>query len=256
MVRRSLGSLGCALAVVLVATQASVPARQEHKLPTAREIVDTFVKAIGGADAFKAIESMRVKGTFTIVGQALTGDIDMMAARPNKLLMRVSIPAIGTVEEGFDGRVGWSINPLQGPSLVTDRQLSERADEAWFDAELHQKDYIREMSVVGREVLDKRDVYRLKVVTLRGNEQFELYDAQSGLQVATEASRDTPLGIVPAVTFMKEYQKYGSILVPTRVVQRVLGQEHLFAFSSYEFNSVPATAFDLPPAIKALLIKK
>jgi hypothetical protein len=55
-----------------------------------------------------------------------------------------------------------------------------------------------------------RDVYRLKVVTLRGNEQFELYDAENGLQVAVEASRDTPLGIVPSVALMKEYQKYGS----------------------------------------------
>jgi hypothetical protein len=255
MVRRPLGRLGCALAVVLVVTQGAVPANQAQKLPTAREIVDRFVKASGGAAAFKAIQSMRVKGTFSIVGQSLTGSLDMMAARPNKLLMRVSIAAIGSVEEGFDGKIGWSIDPLQGPSLVTDRQLSERADEAWFDAELHQSDYIREMSVVGRESMDKRDVYRLKVVTLRGNEQFELFDADSGLQVAVEASRDTPLGIVPSVLLIKEYQKHGAVLVPTKVVQRVLGQEHLFEFTSYEFDSVPANAFDLPPAIKALIKK-
>ena len=107
------------------------------------------MKASGGEAAFQAIKSMRVKGTFSIVGQSLTGTLDMMSARPNKTLMRVSIPAIGTVEEGFDGKVGWSIDPVQGPSLMTDRQLSERADEAWFDAELHKDDYIKEMSVVG-----------------------------------------------------------------------------------------------------------
>jgi len=255
MLRRSLGAVGCALAVVFVAAQGAVPSGQERKLPTAREVVDRFVKASGGADAFKAIKSMRVKGTFSIVGQALTGEIDMMAARPNKQLMRVTIPAIGTLEEGFDGKIGWSNSPLTGPSLVTDRQLSERADESWFDAELHQDDYIKEMSVVGREMMDGRDVYRLKVVTLRGNEQFELYDVENGLQVGTEASRDTPLGIVPSTAFMKEYQKFGSVLMPTRVVQKVLGQEHVFAFSSYEFDTVPANAFDLPLPIKALIKK-
>jgi hypothetical protein len=217
--------------------------------------VDRFVKASGGEAALQAIKSMRVKGTFSIAGQSLAGDLDMMSARPNKSLMRVSIPAIGTVEEGFDGKVGWSIDPLQGPSLVTDRQLSERADEAWFDAELHKDDYVKEMSVVGRESLDKRDVYRVKVVTIRGNEQFELYDAENGLQVAVEASRDTPLGIVPSVALMKEYQKFGAVLMPTKVVQRVLGQEHVFALTSYEFNSVPANTFDLPPTIKALIKK-
>jgi zinc protease len=255
MVRRSLGRLSCALAVLLLVTQSAVPASQTQNLPTAREIVDRFVKASGGEAALKAIKSMRVKGTFSIVGQSLTGELDMLSARPNRMLMRVTIPAIGTLEEGFDGKIGWSMDPLQGPSLVKDRQLSERADEAWFDAELHQDDYIKEMTVVGRESLDKRDVYRLKVVTLRGNEQFELYDVDNGLQVAVEASRDTPLGIVPSVVLMKEYQKFGAVQMPTRVVQRVLGQEHIFAFSSYEFDSVPAETFDLPPAIKALIKK-
>jgi hypothetical protein len=255
MVRRSLGRLSCAVAVAFVATQGAVPATQAQKLPTAREIVDRFVNASGGEAALQAIKSIRVKGTFSITGNSLAGELDMMSARPNKLLMRLSIPAIGTVEEGFDGKVGWSIDPLQGPSLVTDRQLSERADEAWFDAELHKDDYIKEMSVVGREVLDKREVYRLKVITLRGNEQFELYDAENGLQVAVEASRDTPLGIVPSVALMKEYQKFGGVMMPTRVVQRVLGQEHVFAFTSYEFNSVPPNTFDLPPTIKVLIKK-
>jgi hypothetical protein len=255
MVRRSLSSLSCALALVFVVTQGAVPATQAQKLPTAREIVDRFVTASGGAAALEAIKSMRVKGTFSIAGQSLGGDLDMMSARPNKLLMRVSIPAIGTVEEGFDGKIGWSLDPLQGPSLVTDRQLSERADEAWFDAELHKDDYIKEMTVVGRESMDGRDVYRLKVITLRGNEQFELFDVENGLQVAVEASRDTPLGIVPSVALMKEYQKYGSVLMPSKVVQRVLGQEHVFSFTSYEFDSVPASTFDLPPAIKALIKK-
>jgi len=255
MVRRSLGRLSCALAVVLVVTHSAVPASQTQNLPTAREIVDRFVTASGGEAALKAIKSMRVKGTFSIVGQSLNGELDMLSARPNKMLMRVTIPAIGTLEEGFDGKIGWSMDPLQGPSLVKDRQLSERADEAWFDAELHRDDYIKEMTVVGRESLDKRDVYRLKVVTLRGNEQFELYDVDNGLQVAVEASRDTPLGIVPSVVLMKEYQKFGAVQMPTRVVQRVLGQEHIFAFSSYEFDSVPAETFDLPPAIKALIKK-
>ena len=255
MFRRSLGRLGCALAAVLVVTQGVVPSGQEQKLPTAREIIDRSVKAGGGAAAIQAIKSMHAKGVFSITGQALSGEMEMWAARPNKLLMRVTVPAIGMIEEGFDGKVGWSIDPIQGPSLVTDRRLSERADEAWFDAELHAPDYVKDMSVVGREKFDGRDVYRLKVLTVRGNEQFELYDVNTGMQAGVEASRDTPLGIIPSVMILKEHQKFGSVLMPSRLVQRVLGQEHQFSFTSYEFDTVPATTFDLPPTIKALIKK-
>ncbi len=63
-----------------------------------------------------------------------------MAARPNKLLRKVEIPSVGHVESGYDGKVGWSIDPLAGPSLLTGRELSEIADDAWFDGTLHAPD--------------------------------------------------------------------------------------------------------------------
>lgn len=243
------------VAAVAVLWPGGIAARQEKTvtLPGARDIVDRFVKATGGAAAFKSITSMRAKGTFTVTGQQLTGELEMMAARPNKLLTRISMTGIGQIEEGYDGKVGWSIDPLRGPALVTGRSLSERADEAWFDAPLHGSDHVKEMTVVGQEDLDGRQVYRLKVVSVRGTEQFEFFDVETGLQAGVEASRDTPFGIVPTKTLLKDYQRFGLLTFPSKVVQRILGQEQVFVFTVYEFNSVPPTMFELPPAIKALV---
>jgi hypothetical protein len=229
------------------------PAAQTTSLPSARQIIDKFLQATGGADTFKAIRSMHAKGVFSITGQQLGGELEMMAARPNKLLTRVRIEGIGPIEEGYDGKVGWSIDPIQGPALLKDRQLNERADEAWFDGPLHADDHVKSMTVIGRDEVLGRPAYRLKVVTTRGVEQFEFFDIENGLQVAVDASRDTPLGIVPTVTYLRDYQKFGPLLLPSKVVQRVLGQEQVFTFSSYEFDTVPPNTFDLPAPIKALI---
>lgn len=244
---------GTAAVVAVILIGAWSTQAQQGELPTAREVIDRYVSAIGGSAAFRSINSMRARGTFEITGQQLSGELEMMASRPNKLLTRVRIGPIGQVEEGFDGKVGWSIDPMRGPSLVTGRSLDERADEAWFDAPLHGDDHVKSMTVVGKEEFDGRPAYRLKVVAVRGTEQFELFDVENGFQVGSEASRDTPFGIVPTTTTFRDYQRFGQLLLPSRVIQRVLGQEQVFTFTLYEFNTVPPNTFDLPAPIKALL---
>lgn len=222
-------------------------------LPAVRDIISKYIEATGGSLAFKSISSMRAKGVFTITGQQMSGELEMMAARPNKLLTRITITGIGPVEEGYDGKVGWSIDPFRGPALITGRGLEERADEAWFDAPLHGSDLVKEMTVIGKEEFDGRPAYRVKVVSVRGTEQFELFDEKTGLQAGVEATRETPLGIIPTTTMFRDYQRFGQLTFPSKVVQRIMGQEQIFTFALYEFNSVLPSVFELPPAIKALI---
>ena len=128
----------------------------------------------------------------------MSGELEMMAARPNKLLMRVSIPAIGTVEEGYDGKVGWSIDPVAGPvaddgppaltSAPTKRGSTPRSTGPITS---------RRCPCVGREELDSRTCIGVKVVTLSRQRTVRVVRAADGLQVGIEATRETPLGIVP-----------------------------------------------------------
>jgi hypothetical protein len=258
MVRRCARSLvrpALLLSAIAVSWSSGVFAEPQAQatLPAAKDIIAKYVEATGGVVAFKSISSMRAKGVFTITGQQMSGELEMMAARPNKLLTRITITGIGPVEEGYDGKVGWSVDPFRGPALITGRALDERADEAWFDGPLHGADQVKEMTVLGKEEFDGRQVHRVKVVTVRGTEQFELFDEKTGLQAGIEATRETPMGIMPTTTMFRDYQRFGQLTFPSKVVQRILGQEQVFTFTLYEFNSVPATLFELPPAIKALI---
>jgi hypothetical protein len=222
-------------------------------LPTARQVIDRHLKVIGGVDAYKAVQSIRATGTMSVPAQQMNGTLEMMAARPNRRLVRVNIPGIGAIEEGFDGKIAWSIDPISGPALVVGRELTERADDAWFDAPLHEPDFVTDMSVVGREEFDRRQAYRVSVRTKAVLEQFELFDVETGQQLGYEARRETPMGTVPIISTYRDYRKFGALTMAATISQRVLGMDQVMTFTAIEFDKVPATAFDLPPAIKALI---
>jgi hypothetical protein len=226
---------------------------QQPAPPSAREIVDRFVREAGGQPAFKAIKSIRARGTLSIAAQGLSGDVETILARPSKMITRVNVAGVGKLEEGFDGKIGWSIDPVNGPALVTGHALIERGDEAWFDASLHTPDFVKEMTVSGRETFDKRPAYRIKVKLSSGTEQEELYDVDTGFQLGLEATRDTPYGSAPTTTIYRDYQKFGSVKLPKTQVTKILGIEQVVTFTSYDFDVVPSSAFDLPAVIKALL---
>lgn len=231
----------------------AVPGAQEPSLPSAREVIDRNIQASGGLAAFKAVTSIRGRGSMALPSQNLSGEFEMLAARPNKMLIRGTIAGIGRFEEAFDGKTAWSIDPLTGPSLATGRELVETADDSLFDAPLHAPDHVREMTVTGREQWESRTVYRVKVVLRSGTEQSELFDVETGLQAGAEAVRHTPIGAIPTLTVFRDYQKYGALTLPSKAVLRAMGIEQVLTFSSYEFDVVPANAFDMPPAIKALI---
>ena len=256
MFRRSPGwfvRIGLPVAIALLLAPAGPRAQQTGDLPDVREVIDRSVKAMGGAAALKAVKSTRAVGKLEIPDQKMSGTVEMMATRPNKIVTRVTVTGIGDMEEAYDGKIAWSIDPITGPTLVSGKALAERADSAWFDAPLHASPYVKSMLMVGKEVFDKRPSYKIKVTLASGAELVEFFDVETGHQIGLEARRETPLGNVPTRSFFREFKKFGALTFPTVVSQSVLGISQVVTFTSYEFNTVPAKAFDVPAVIKALI---
>jgi hypothetical protein len=240
---------------LLAPPSASSSHAQTVGLPSGTELVSRHVAAIGGAAAFKSVKSIREKGKLEIAAQGLSGDFEVLMARPARMFQRLTLPGMGEFQEGYDGKVGWSIDPQSGPSLYADRLLTEMAEDAWFDGPLHTPSRFREFTTVERTEFDKRPAYKVRAVFVTGLEQFEYFDAETSLQIGWEASRATPNGILPTVTRFREYKRFGALMRPTVVVTRQLGADFTMRLLSCDYNVVPSSAFDLPKAIKALIIK-
>ena len=221
-------------------------------LPAAKDLIAKHIAAIGGQKAYKAISSMRIRGRFEI-SPTEGGDFEIIQARPNKMVQRIEVTGMGHAESGYDGKYGWTINPQTGAELLSGRQLTELADDAWFDGTLHEPDHVREMTTIEKTEFGGRPAYKVKVVFVSGHEETESFDAELGWAIGGEARRDTPMGVLPTTSWLKEYKKFGPLMFPTVIVQRVLSAEQSLKIATVEYDSVQPKEFDPPPAVKALI---
>jgi hypothetical protein len=242
-----------ALFAVLSVSLAAVPAAQNAPtLPAAKDLIAKHVAAIGGQKAFKAISSMRIRGRFEMA-QSPGGDFEIIQARPDKMVQRIEVARMGHAESGYDGKIGWTINPQSGAELLVGRQLAELADDAWFDGTLHEADHVREMTTVEKTEFGGRPAFKIKVTLVSGHEEFEYYDVEQGWAIGSEARRDTQMGVLPTTSWLKEYKKFGTLMFPTVIVQRVLSSEQSLNVATLEYDVVQPKEFDPPPAVKALI---
>lgn len=260
---RDLVRLACIATAVAVAAPDGQPGAQQSQappanqasadLPSGRAVIDRYIEAIGGAETITGTDSWRARGTFELPAQGITGTLEIMSARPARSRVVLDVPGVGIIESGFDGKVAWMIDPVSGPALLTDRALAQAADDAAFDAVLHEPAFTPELTTVERLQFDGRQAYKVRVVFASGREQFEYYDVESGLQIGTEGARQTPMGVVPSTSFLRNYKPFGRTMQATEVVQQTFGFEQVVRIQSFEYDVVPENAFALPPQIQALV---
>lgn len=243
-----------ALSLVLASSPAMrVDLRAQDALPKASDLLAKSAAAMGGLDAFKAINSVRARGTFEMPAQSLTGDVEIIQSRPANVRLTISIQGIGVIETGSDGKIGWSVDPMSGPSLMQGKALNEAISEAQFDAAFNGPDYVKEATTLEKTKFGDRPAYRIKIVTKFDAESTIYLDAETYYPIGAEKISETPMGSVPTTTSAGEFKKFGAFMQPTVIVQTAMGFDQIIRVSSYEYNAVAPSAFDLPPAIKALI---
>jgi hypothetical protein len=248
------------LALPLVAVLAIAPfaattsARQASgELPAARAIIDRHIKEIGGRAAILAQTSTHATGTVSLPAAGLSGKLEAFHAKPDKFIQRMSLPGIGDIEEGFDGKVGWSISPLTGPTLLDGKQLEQRKSDADFFEDLKSADRYASITTVEKTTFEGRPVYKIRLVKKGGDEDLELYDAETGLRAGVISTRDSPMGPMQTTAALSDYKKFGGLLQPATTKLSVMSTQMILAITGVEYGTVDPAVFTVPAQIKALI---
>jgi hypothetical protein len=176
-----------------------------------------------------------------------------VAARPDRLVLKISLGGLGEISTGYDGKVGWLLNPMTGPMLLQGKQLEQLRADSEFDAPLHDPAGYRVLEIVGRVEFEGRPAYKLRALRTSGDEDFEFYDVETGLLLGSMVTRESPMGAIKAVNVMGDYKPFDGLQIPTRQVQRLMGTEQVLTITGVEFGKVEASSFVPPPAIRALI---
>lgn len=233
--------------------QTAPPAQNAAALPEARTIIDRHIEAIGGRKAILAHTSTRVTGTVTIPANGLSGTIEIIMAKPDLTRTKITFTGVGEMQEGYDGKVAWSMSPMTGPALVTGKELEQKKFDADFYGELHDPSRYESMTTVEQTTFAGRPSYKVRLVKKGGGEDIEFYDVASGLKVGGMATRESTMGALNLTQTFEDYKKVGELMHPMTLKVSTMGVDQVLTVTSVEYDKVDPSAFEPPPAIKALI---
>jgi zinc protease len=175
-------------------------------LPTVDDVLDKFVKAIGGKEAIEKVTSRSMKGTFDIEAMSISAPLEMFAKAPNKNAMKIDLPNIGVVNRVFDGATGWDSNPMTGLRELSGAELAQMKRGADFYSELNLKKNYTKMEVKGKEKVGPYETYVIEAMSAEGNPEKLYFDVNTGLLVRQDGEFDSPQGKMQIETYVDDYK--------------------------------------------------
>ena len=180
-------------------------------LPTADELIDRYIQAVGGSGAIEKISSRVESGKARVRGQTVRAEAFYQDPNRKALVMHL---AKGDSIEVFDGNLGWSILP-GGPLRDVH---ADALDEVRMDADLHFPLHIRQMFADLRveypEKINDREALVISCANV-GKPLTKLYfDEQSGLLLRLVWYAESPLGLIPTQIDYSDYRDVGGVKTP------------------------------------------
>ena len=189
---------------------------------TADEIVKKVIEARGGLAKIKAVQSERISGRVAF-GQGADGTFVVELKRPLKMHVEITIDGQRIIRV-FDGKSsGWMINPfseVKDPQPLSAEDLKSISDESDFDGPLvDAKSKGNTFEFVGKEKLDDKPVYRLKLTNKSGEVRFYVFDASTYLLTKWEGTRINGEQEVPWESYFSDYRDVQGLKYAFRIDQ-------------------------------------
>jgi outer membrane lipoprotein-sorting protein len=224
-------------------------------LPTVTEVLDRHVAAIGGREAAMSVSSIQQRGTLEMAAMGISAEVTLSAAKPNKSSMLMSIPGLGEIQQGFNGDVAWSNDPMSGPRLAEGEELAARKASSNFEESfgIYDMEKFTSITVVEKTMFGGEDAYKLEFVRKVGPKVLTYYSVATGLYIGSQTSVVSPMGNVEVNAVASDYKTFGKLKLPTRIAQSQAGQDVVITLSDVKFDAVTDDAFAIPAAVKALI---
>lgn len=186
-------------------------------IPTPDQIIDKYVQALGGQAAIEKLTSRVIKGS--IEWGETTGVAEHYLKAPNKY-MSVTAFSDRKLQEGFNGRSGWGLDPKGRLIEWTSNEIAVSERSRDFYKEIRLKSLYPTIVFKEKEKVLDRDAYELELTPASGKPEFMYFDAETGLLVKHAFEMDAPQGPRPFVYYYQDYKDVDGVKVPFTITRR------------------------------------
>jgi predicted Zn-dependent peptidase len=196
-------------------------------------IVDSYLKAIGGKEEIKKINTLKASFTSELMGQKFDGTDNRMA--PNKRSLVLMMGSMTVMQQSFDGTAGYQAQMGQ-KKIMDDKEIKENQDDKGIIPQLFYVSNDYQLSYLGTGNAGGEDCYKLKVTKPSGKVTVEYYSIKSGLLLMEEGTIDAGGSEMTSLVEYSNYQKVGNLLFPYSVKQTAGEQEFPMIVSEIKIN--------------------
>ena len=191
------------------ATAQAAPATPGLRTPDA--ILADAVAATGGVAGWAAHKTAHIKLTISLQGMGMGGPAEHFQTNTNRSLTLTSLPGVGAIREGSNGKVLWAQDPVNGTRLLEGAEAEQARIEAAWNTDLQ----ARELFAKIETAVDSPAGLECLTMTPRvGPPIRSCYDARTHLQVSQEGMRTTLQGDVPFHSSVKDWRPVGGVKIP------------------------------------------
>ena len=191
---------------------------------TAEEIVEKHLTAIGGAENWKKVNSIKMTGSITAQGM----EIPISLTTLNKKGMRMDMSIMGTSNYMIiTDKEGWSYFPVQQqqkPEPMTPDQVKQSQDQLDVQGELI--DYASKgskIAFVGKDDMEGTEVFKLRLTDKEGKEKTMFFDAENYYLLREIEKMKADGKEVEATVSYSNYQKLPEGIVVPMTVESEMG---------------------------------
>jgi hypothetical protein len=206
-----------------------LPAAAQDAGLTLGQIVQKHTDALGGADKLKAIQTVTITGTASLMGGQMGAPVTIKMKRPAFLRMDMHVQE-RTFVQCFDGAAGWTVNSFSGsnaPQRMSEEDTRSARDNADF-IEGSLVDYEAKgtsLELVGREAVETKPAYKLKVTKKGGTIEYLYLDAATFLPIKTSGKRKQMGQEVDYESMPSNYRAVHGVMLPFTVRQKMNGRD-------------------------------
>jgi zinc protease len=176
---------------------------------SAYSVIENYLKAIGGKEEVKKINSVKTTFSTDIMGRSMDGT--EMKMNPSLRYSNIKMGAMTVFESSFDGTKGYMGQMGQKKDL-TPEEAKDFLDEKGVIPQLYYNGADYKTEYIGTGKVGDQDAYKLKVIKPSGKLSVEYYSVKTDLLLKEEATEKQNGQDVSTSVEYSDYRKIGNVL--------------------------------------------
>jgi len=200
---------GCAGKQPEPATAKAAPTAPGVRTPDA--VLADAVAATGGVAGWAAHKTAHIKLTISLQGMGMGGPAEHFQTNANRSLTLTTLPGVGAIREGSNGKVLWAQDPINGLRLLEGAEAEQARIEAAWNSDLEAHELFPKIETA---IDSPAGLECLTMTPKVGPPIRSCYDALTHLQASQEGMRATAQGDVPFHSTVKDWRTVGGVKIP------------------------------------------